>query len=108
MTDMFFIGNKNNPSFMIEFNKKKKKVIIYKPDKYSLKTKDFLEHYTLGEILYETKYKKYYYIKKKCQLFNKTNTYFNLEEDVFLLNEIIILLNDKYLLVRDSIYEKLI
>jgi len=102
MLDIFFIGDENNPIFMIEFNILKKKVIIYKPDKYSLKISNFFEKYTLGEILYEKKYKKYFYIKNECKLFKK----FNKEDKVFLLKEILIKTNDSFLLIKDSIYEK--
>jgi hypothetical protein len=95
--DIIFIGNKNNPFYMIEFNKNKKKIVIYKPDKYSLQLDDFFEQYSLGEIICEIKYTKYYYMRKNCKQYLDKNTY--------LLSEILIETSNKYLLVKDKVYE---
>ena len=103
--DMIFIGNKNNPSYMIEINKNKKIINIYKPDKYSLKMKDFVEQYTLGETLFDIKYKKYYYIGKKCIIYTGKNNYFNTNDNVYLLDDILFELKDRYLLIKDDIYD---
>jgi len=101
--DMIFIGNKNNPYYMIEFNKNKKKITIYKPDKYSLKMKGFLEKYTLGEIMYEIHYKKYFYIRNDCKKY--MNEYLNVSDNVYLLSEIVFQIKDEYLLIKDDVYE---
>jgi len=96
--NVIFIGNKNNPSYMIEIYKNKKKIIIYKPDKYSLKMKEFYEQYSLGEIVDEINYKKFFFIKKDCQVF--------MEKSIYLLSEIIFETKDKFILVKDLIYER--
>ena len=36
-TNFIFIGNKQNPSYMIEIIKERHMIIIYHPDKYSKK-----------------------------------------------------------------------
>lgn len=95
--DIIFIGNKKKPLYMIEFDKNKKKIIIYKPDKYSLKMKDFFETYYLGEIVSEVKYKKYYYIKADCKNY--------LEKEIYLLPEILFETPNKFLLLNDNLYE---
>jgi hypothetical protein len=104
--DIIFIGNKKNPNYMIEFYKNKKKIIIYKPDKYSFKMKTFFDQYSLGEIIYEGSYLKYYYIKNNCNLFSIPNL--NIDH-IYLLPEIIIYIKDKekdkYFLINDEIYE---
>lgn len=95
--DIIFIGDKKNPLFMIEFNKNKKKIVIYKPDKYSLQLDDFFDQYSLGEIVCEIKYIKYYYIRKDCKQY--------LDKNSSLLSEIIVETKDKYLWIKDEIYE---
>lgn len=97
LDDIIFIGNKKNPLYMIEFDKNKKKIIVYKPDKYSLNMKDFFETYSLGEIVSEIKYKKYYYIKKNCKNY--------LDKDIYLLPEILFETSNTYLLIKDNLYE---
>jgi hypothetical protein len=97
--DIIFIGNKQKPLYMIEFDKHKKKIIVYKPDKYSLKMKDFFETYYLGEIVYEIKYTKYYYIKTDCK------NYLDKHLRLYLLSEILFETPNKYLLIKDDLYE---
>ena len=95
--NVIFIGNKNNPSYMIEIYKNKKKIIIYKPDKYSLKIKEFYDQYALGEIVYELNYKKFFFMKNDCRCY--------LNKYIYLLSEIVFETKDKYILIKDSIYE---
>jgi len=95
--NVIFIGNKNNPSYMIEIYKNKKKFIIYKPDKYSLKIKEFYDQYALGEIVYELNYKKVFFMKNDCHCY--------LNKYIYLLSEIVFETKDKYILIKDSIYE---
>jgi hypothetical protein len=97
--NVIFIGNKNNPNFMIEIYKNKKKFIVYKPDKYSLKIKEFYEQYALGEIVHDIHYKKFYFIKNDCK------QYLNKYEYIHLLSEIVFETKDKYIWIKDSIYE---
>lgn len=52
-----FLGNKVKPTFLLDYNKKNKNLTIYTPDKYSKNEEDFLEKYTLGKIVMESKIK---------------------------------------------------
>jgi hypothetical protein len=104
--DLIFIGKKNNPTYMIEINKNKKLINIYKPDKYSLEMKDYIEQYTLGKCIYEIKYKKYFFKKNDCVKY--INKYFYERDKVNLLSEIVFLTDEGYLWIKDDIYENTI
>ena len=64
---------------------------------------EFLEKYTLGEIMYEIKYKKYFFIRNECKKY--INDYLNENDNVYLLSEIVFQIKDKYLLIKDDVYE---
>jgi hypothetical protein len=66
-SEYFFIGNKKNPYFMVEVNRQNHTIIIFKPDKYSKKQKDYFEKYSLGEILYEINYEKMFFMMKEIR-----------------------------------------
>jgi hypothetical protein len=98
-SEYIFIGTQENPFFMIEINKQDHNIIIFKPDKYSKKLKDFFEKYYLGEILYEINYEKITYIKDDMHKFNKIKDF-----NTNVLSEILIKLkNDKYILIKNDI-----
>ena len=59
----FFVGDKSNPSFLIEVIPKQKIISIYKPDKYS-KNEEFYEKYSLGKLLIQTNYNDIIFVKK--------------------------------------------
>jgi hypothetical protein len=98
----FFIGNKANPYFMLELNKQKHTIMVFKPDKYSQKMKDFFEKYYLGEILYEINYEKMFFIKNDATRFDKITDF-----DTTILSELLIKLKktNKYILIKEQIYE---
>jgi hypothetical protein len=54
------IGKKAKPTYLVEIDPKKKKLIIYKPDQYSA-GEDFYERYVLGETILTTKYDKLFF-----------------------------------------------
>ena len=88
----FFVGDKLKPSFLIEVIKKK--ISIYKPDKYS-KNEKFYEKYSLGKLLIRTKYNDIIFLKKPVS-YKK-----------FLFSpEIIFRIKNKYLIVSKTIKEK--
>lgn len=94
-----FIGLKKSPSFMVEINKESHSILIFKPDKYSEKLKDFFEKYYLGEILYEINYEQIIYMKNDTKNFNKIEDF-----DTTILSELLIKIkNDKYLLIKENI-----
>ena len=90
----FFVGDKLKPSFLVEVNKKKKIVSIYKPDKYS-KNEDFYEKFSLGKLLIQTKYDNIFFIKKPVPYKKYLYT-----------TEIIFEIKNKYLIVSKTIKEK--
>lgn len=102
--DIFFIGSKKNPYYMVEINRKNKKIIIYKPDKHSLKCKDFCEKYYLGELIYDINYSKIFYMKN--DLTEYTELYETIYEGSFILSEMVIQTNKEgeYLLLKDKVY----
>jgi hypothetical protein len=101
-SEYFFIGNKNEPQFMLEVNRREHNIIIFKPDKYSKKMTDFFEKYYLGEILYEiVNYDKIIFIKDDAKKFDKIKDF-----NTFILSEILIKMDDEqYMLIKDDIYE---
>lgn len=102
--DVFFIGSKKNPYYMVEINRKNKKIVIYKPDKLSLKCKDFCEKYYLGELIYDIDYCKIIYMKKDLIEYTELcNTFY---EGSFILSEMVIKTNKtgEYFLLKDKIY----
>ena len=100
-SEYFFIGNKSNPYFMLEVNRQNHNIIIFKPDKYSNKLKDYFEKYSLGEILYEINYEKLIFIKNDSKSFDKISDF-----DTIVFSELLIKLKkNKYILIKDDIYE---
>jgi hypothetical protein len=94
-----FIGDTNEPFYMIELNKTNHSIMIFKPDKYSKKLNDFFEKYYLGEILYEINYEKIIFIKNDIKEFDKIK-----DLNASILSEILIKIkNDKYLLIKNDI-----
>jgi hypothetical protein len=90
----FFVGDKLKPSFLVEIIKKQKKIIIYKPDKYS-QNETFYEKYSLGKLLIQTKYDNIIFVKKPVPY--KKNLF---------VPEIIFKIKNKYLIVSKTIKEK--
>ena len=101
-SEYYFIGNKNQPYFMLEINKKDHTIIIFKPDKYSKKMKDFFEKYYLGKISYEiVNYEKIFFIKNDSKKFDKIKDF-----NTFILSEMLVKLDDdQYILIKDDIYD---
>lgn len=101
-TNFIFIGNKKNPSFMIEIIKEKHMIIVYRPDKYSKKITDFFDYYYLGET-FEVKYEKLFYKKNDLITFTKSNN----ESQVISewLSEILIRTETNYILINTEIQE---
>lgn len=99
-SNFLFIGNKKKPFYMIEFIKKKHLMVIYRPDKYSEKSKDFVDKYYLGETL-EIEYEKIYYIKKNLVKYSKTEKECKIVSDI--LPEMLIKTKKRYILVNESV-----
>jgi hypothetical protein len=59
----FFVGEKSRPSFLLEVILDKKRINIYKPDKYS-KNEEFYEKYSLGEMIIATKFDEILFCRK--------------------------------------------
>ena len=99
-SDYIFIGDKKKPFYMIEIIKSKHLIVIYRPDKYSEKEKDFFDRYYLGET-YEIEYDKIIYMKNSLLYYSKSEK----ESDLcsHILPEMIIKSENKYILVRDSV-----
>ena len=101
-TNFIFIGNKTNPSYMIEFIKEIHTIIIYRPDKYSKKITDFFDNYYLGET-FEVKYDKVFYKKNQLKPFAKSKTESKIISEW--LSEIVIKTKDNYILVNEQIQQ---
>jgi len=87
----FFVGDKSQPSFLIEITKQKI-ISIYKPDKYS-KNEEFYEKYSLGKLVIQTKYNDIF-VKKPVSYKN------------FLFSpEILLRIKNKYLIVSNTMKE---
>ena len=98
-SEYIFIGSNDAPFFMIEISRQDHKAIIFKPDKYSKKFKDYFEQYYLGEVLHEFSYEKIIYIKDDAKCFNKIKDF---KANIF--SEIVIRLkNNKYLLIKNDV-----
>ena len=100
-SEYIFVGDKNEPFYMIEINRHHHSILIFKPDKYSKKLTDFFEKYYLGEILYEINYEKIIFIKDDVKHFHKI-----IDFKTSLLSEILIKIkNNKYILIKNNIIE---
>ena len=99
-SEFIFIGNKKKPFYMIEIIREKHFIIIYRPDKYSAKEKDFFDRYYLGET-FEIEYDKIIYIKDSLLYYSKSEK--ESEVDSHILPEMIIKTENKYILVKESV-----
>jgi hypothetical protein len=89
----FFVGNKVKPSYLVEIASKN--VNIYKPDKYSKLEKDFYEKYSLGELVFTSKYTSITFEKKPVVYKKK-----------YYMPEIIFKIKNKFLVVSKTLKEK--
>lgn len=105
LTDFFFIGNKKNPTFMIEINRDNHILTIFTPDKYSKKSKEFFEIYYLGNILFQGKYQKIAYKKNDKKVYDAKDGSI---ENAIIVSEMIIQTKKMYFFVKDDLYEKAI
>ena len=101
-TNFIFIGNKQNPSYMIEIIKERHMIIIYHPDKYSKKISDFFDYYYLGET-FEVKYEKVFYKKSNLKPFTKSKTESKIISEW--LSEIVIKTEDSYIWINEEIQQ---
>jgi len=90
----YFVGSKTKPTFLIEINTKNKKLEIYTPDKYS-KNEEFIEKYTLGKKVLDTKYKNIIFCENPVSYKSKT--------EYKHVCELILNINNKYYLVSKDI-----
>ena len=87
---------------MVEIHRKHKKIVIFKPDKYSMKLKDFCEKYYLGELVYEIDYCKIFYMKNDLRDYGEL---FETDLDGSrILSEMVIKTKREYFLIRNDIY----
>ena len=105
LTDFFFIGDKKNPTFMIEINRDTHILTIFTPDKYSKKSKEFFETYYLGNILFQGKYQKIAYKKNDKDIYDAKDGSI---ENAIIVSEMIIQTKKMYFFVKDNLYEKAI
>jgi hypothetical protein len=96
----YFVGSKTKPTFLVEIDTKNKHLQIYTPDKYS-KNEEFIEKYTLGKKVLDTKYKNIIFCEKPvsykskigykhvCKLIlNISNKYYLVSEDITMIKSL--------------------
>ncbi len=55
--NVYYVGTKTSPEFLLEVNPKKKEVTVYKPDAHS-RGLDRFERYVLGKVVKQGRYDK--------------------------------------------------
>ena len=101
--EYYFVGDPENPLYLIEINKEAHRIVVSTPDKHSKKAKVFFERYYLGDILYDIKYESIIYQKDDLHDYTKLDG--KMGEGSFILSECIIKTKKKYLWIKDDILE---
>jgi len=60
--ETYFVGTKSRPEYLIEINRIRKTVQVYRPDRHS-KGLNAYEKYILGDLVTETKYNRVHFSK---------------------------------------------